>query len=292
VNIQKTRNKVQFEELTNDTTDLTIERKLRDKLVKMQKSGSAKPATEVDLKPEMSPRRVGPLQLVKSVDEATENKAQLSSKIRDAMTLETDPEKSLADIRAILVGPMRQLHDARVEEMVSILEENDRATRMSFSVVESRLTKLNAETEKLSGATEETFRKLQEQSVYFEFALQKSEDKQRAELDRQQERHDAYAVSVSARFDQMTGEIAQLVDELAKKSSTDLSRLESDMAARLQYLATAQAEAELLSRKLEAKLAEIETQSEKLNRRNAEVFSQGFSDLAERFLNIRAAHTN
>ena len=48
------------------------------------------------------------------------NTRKISKKVLDAMAGDPDPGKTLADIRTLLVGPTRTLHDAMFEEVIDI----------------------------------------------------------------------------------------------------------------------------------------------------------------------------
>jgi hypothetical protein len=75
---------------------------------------------------------------------AEQNGSGLGKKIKEALQTDYDPEESLAAIRAILVGPTRRLHDARIEEIVTILEESDRASQIAIRNLENRCDTLSA----------------------------------------------------------------------------------------------------------------------------------------------------
>ena len=288
MNVHKPRQKASFGASGEHGNEFEVEHKLRDKLVKMQKSDRTRVEAQEPPR-DAEPQSASNQQSAKAPKEADAT-SLISSKIRDAMTLDIDPEKSLAAMRAILVGPMRQLHDARVEELVSILEENERTVRASLNTIEIRLGKITTTCDTLISASEDTLRKLQEQSVHVEFEMQKLADGQQSKLETLAEKQAAYETSTGMKLEQVTGEIGQMIEDLRKKSATDFDRLQTDMTARIQNLMTAGAEAELVARQLDARVSAMDVHAEKLNRRNAEVFSKGFSDLAERFLNMRSVH--
>ena len=79
----------------------------------------------------------------------------LSKKVLDALSEDIDPAKSLADIRRVLVGPTRRLHEARMEEVISILEESDRAAQQALGALEKRFLDLARTSEKLMAASDE-----------------------------------------------------------------------------------------------------------------------------------------
>ena len=60
------------------------------------------------------------------------NSKKISKKVLAAMAGDPDPVKTLSDIRSLLVGPTRSLHDAMFEEVVTILEESDREVQQAL----------------------------------------------------------------------------------------------------------------------------------------------------------------
>ena len=65
------------------------------------------------------------------------NPRKISKKVLNAMAGDPDPVKTLADIRSLLVGPTRSLHDAMFEEVIDILEESDREVQNALQSLES-----------------------------------------------------------------------------------------------------------------------------------------------------------
>ena len=80
----------------------------------------------------------------------------LSKKVLDALSEDIDPAKSLADIRRVLVGPTRRLHEARMEEMIAIPEESDRNFQQALGSLEARYSELARSCESLFVASDDT----------------------------------------------------------------------------------------------------------------------------------------
>ena len=89
-----------------------------------------------------------------------------SKKVLDALSEDIDPAKSLADIRRVLVGPTRRLHEARMEEVIAILEESDRGAQQSLGSLEHRYGELARSCEKLFVASDDAQRRLQDQAMH------------------------------------------------------------------------------------------------------------------------------
>lgn len=275
--------KARFAELTKTAAEAGHENKLLHKQEKSQRVSPDRSESASMGKAEPQSKNIA---LPRVVLQATDLTSDSKGKIRNVTSPDLDANKSLADLRAILVGPVQQLHDARAEEFVSILEENDQANRTANTIITNRLAKISELCDKLVDSIEDNFRKTQTQAVLFDSKLQKMDENQQQRLQIQNQKLDSHSISVSKRLEEMTAEFGRLYDGLRQSSADDIYRLENNMLARIQDLAAAQIEADKTVKQLEVKLFAVEAQSEKLNRRNAEVFSQGFSDLAERFLNV------
>jgi hypothetical protein len=86
---------------------------------------------------------------VKPVIDYDSRKPVISKKVLAAMAGDPDPVTTLADIRKLLVGPTRKLHDAMFEEVITILEESDREVQDCLQALESRCIQLSHVTDEL-----------------------------------------------------------------------------------------------------------------------------------------------
>ena len=214
------------------------------------------------------------------------NDSVLSKKVLDALAEDIDPAKSLADIRRVLVGPTRRLHEARMEEVITILEESDRATQQSLIVLEKRYADLVRVDEKLMAETEQAHQKIQDQSEFMTVELQKN-------IDTQQQMLSEMFMVFDAQLQKITTDLNQKVDELAAKTGQDNQALTADLTRRIQELAaTARADNDKVATVLEARVTRSEAHAEKENRRHIEVFADGFSDIADRLLALRGIQSN
>ena len=214
------------------------------------------------------------------------NDSVLSKKVLDALSEDIDPAKSLADIRRVLVGPTRRLHEARMEEVIAILEESDRATQQSLIVLERRYADLVREDEKLMAATDEAHQKIQDQSEFMTAELQKN-------IETQQQMLSEMFMVFDAQMQKITTDLNQRVDELTARTGQDNQALTADLTRRIQELAaTARADNDKVAAVLEARVTRSEAHAEKENRRHIEVFADGFSDIADRLLALRGIQSN
>jgi len=210
----------------------------------------------------------------------------LSKRVLDALAEDIDPAKSLADIRRVLVGPTRRLHEARMEEVISILEESDRAAQQALGSLEKRFVDLARTSEKLMAASDDTRRRIHDQTEYVNVELQKN-------LATQQQMLSEMFLVFDGQLEKLTAELNQKVDSLAAKTGEDNHMLASDLTRRIHELAEAtRADNDKVAEVMEARLARSEAHAEKENRRHIEVFADGFSDIADRLLALRGGQSS
>jgi Skp family chaperone for outer membrane proteins len=205
----------------------------------------------------------------------------MSKKFIDALSDDIDPTKALEDIRRLLVGPANQMHEARLEEVISILEESDRNHQATISSLEQRCGELAMMCERLLSSNEDAHGKIQSQSDYFSSELQKSGKMQQDKLSE-------LFVMIDNKLQKMSTEMHQLVDTLAAKTSSDYQSLANDVISRVQQLSasTASNHDKMVSH-MENRLAQADAASEQDKRQQLDVFAEGFADLADRFLALR-----
>jgi hypothetical protein len=183
----------------------------------------------------------------------------LGKRIKDAMQSDYNPAESLAAIRAILMGPTSRLNEARMEEIVSILEESDRASQIAIRSLESRCDKLSAE-------------------------LQKAADKQGDNL------ADLF-VAVDSKFLHINTEINDRFEEKASETEAEIRRIGLELNARMkEHEEKLSANFYSLSKELEDRFAGQDEHVEKIQLHSAEVFVQGFSDITKRLTALRRSY--
>jgi hypothetical protein len=205
----------------------------------------------------------------------------LSKKVLDALSEDIDPAKSLADIRRVLVGPTRRLHEARMEEVIAILEESDRNAQQSLGSLEQRYGELARSCEKLFVASDDTQRRLQDQAMHMNSELQKNQEAQ------QQMLSEMFMV-FDKQLEKLTTELNQKIDSLAERTVHDNQLLANELTRRIQELAAnTRADNDKVAAVFDARLTRSEAHTEKEQRRQIEVFADGFSDIADRLLALR-----
>ncbi len=205
----------------------------------------------------------------------------MSKKVFDALSDDSDPSKALADIRRLLVGPASQLHEARMEEVISILEESDRAHNTSIANLELRCNELAAMCERLLSANDEAHGKIQSHADYFNSEIQKSGKAQQDKLSE-------LFIMFDNKLQKMSAEMHQLADTLAAKTSSDYQALANDVVSRVQQLASSTAaNHDKLVTHFENRLNQTETVADQDKRKQLDTFAEGFADLADRLLTLR-----
>jgi hypothetical protein len=225
------------------------------------------------------PPRFTPIERLPGGSKYTES--VLSKKVLDALSEDIDPAKSLADIRRVLVGPTRRLHEARMEEVIAILEESDRNAQQSLGSLEQRYGELARSCEKLFVASDDTQRRLQDQAMQVNSELQKNQEVQ------QQMLSEMFLV-FDKQLEKLTTELNQKIDSLAEKTGQDNQMLATELSRRIQELAAnTRADNDKIAAVFDARLTRSEAHTEKEQRRHIEVFADGFSDIADRLLALR-----
>jgi hypothetical protein len=226
--------------------------------------------------------------------------SMLSKKVLEALAEDPDPAKSLADIRRVLVGPTRELHEARMEEVLSILEESDKAMQASLRALENQLTDLVSVTEKQSTGLEDANLRLNRQSEHMSAELQRAAKTQQDMVSELFLMFDAKIEKVTGQINQqatnMDQQFAQLnrqIEGLSGQTTTSIQSLVTDFAERIQDLTrTTSANDDRILEQMETRLGRAETYADKENRRHIAAFAEGFSELADRFLALRSVQAS
>jgi hypothetical protein len=89
-------------------------------------------------KKELPDVEIPPLRVIPASEPA------ISPRILQALKEDSDASESLSDIRGLLMGPVTRLHEARIEELLSIFEEADRGNRLAVQNLNERSDDLMA----------------------------------------------------------------------------------------------------------------------------------------------------
>ncbi len=205
------------------------------------------------------------------------NPRKISKKVLAAMAGDPDPVKTLADIRSLLVGPTRSLHDAMFEEVIDILEESDREVQSAIETLESNYYRLSDITDGLVTASVENRDRTHQQTGFFQEELQKS-------VAGQQEMLNEMFMAIDAKIAEMAAQVDRKIEALAKKLEAGLreaaiSQERADQALEARCLAGTSEALDLL----EARLGHLERRSSLDQAVIREVFADGLLNIADRF---------
>jgi hypothetical protein len=197
---------------------------------------------------------------VKSKSTAEQFGPALSAKIKEALESDYDPEESIAAIRALLFGPTKQLHDARLEEIVSILEESDRTSQMAFRALEHQCDKLSAK---------------------IDLEIKKAADKQDEKL------ADLF-LAVDSKFVHVKTEIDERFDEKSRQTELEIEEIARELNARFMRQDEKLSEDfDMLSKKLDDIFVVKDEQAEKIQSRSTDYSLPGLSNITKRLKALR-----
>lgn len=202
---------------------------------------------------------------------------KISKKVLASMAGDPDPGKTLADIRSLLVGPTRSLHDAMFEEVIDILEESDREIQNALRSLESNYYRLSGITDNLITASVKSREQNRQQAELFQEELQKS-------VAGQQEMLSEMFMAIDAKISEMNAQVDRKIEGLAKKFEAGMreaaiNQERADQALEARCLASSSEATGLL----EARLGHLEKRSSLDQAVIREVFADGLLDIADRF---------
>ncbi len=213
------------------------------------------------------------------------NEAIISPRILQALKEDSDASESLSDIRGLLIGPITRLHEARIEELLSIFEEADRSNRQAVKNLNARADSLIAlcENNQLSiTQTNETLRATAtQQNTDLVSAIQDINDALKDMFQR-----------VESNFQQHSNALNDRVSSLAARTAEDHQTLLTYFTKRvdeLEIATTANDERNLL--KLENKLAKYAADMKVERTNDLESISEGFADFSDRILGLRVSRS-
>lgn len=222
---------------------------------------------------------IPPLRVVPS------NEIVVSPRILQALKEDSDASESLSDIRGLLLGPVTRLHEARIEELLSIFEEADRGNQQSVTDLNARADDLFALCEKNHSSiahTNETLRAT---------AAQQETNLVSAIHDINEALKDMFQ-RVEANFQQHSSALNDRVSNLAARTAEDHQTLLTYFTKRvdeLEIATSANDEKNLL--KLENQLAKYAADMKVARTSDLESISEGFADFSDRILGLRAGRT-
>ncbi len=207
----------------------------------------------------------------------------LGKRILEAFKEDSDPTKSLAEIRSLLIGPVSRLHEARMEELISILEEADRNSQAAIAELNVRCDSLATTCEHLISALSDTNDLLQRQGEQYTVDLHKhAKANSEAMTD--------MANTFDGRLHKMTNEQNHRIDGLATKTANDYQALVTNFSMRIDDLAQAtSANDERIANNFESMMVQADAGWEHVRSKQMEAFADGFNDFADRVLALRGS---
>jgi hypothetical protein len=206
---------------------------------------------------------------------------KISKKVLASMAGDPDPVKTLADIRSLLVGPTRSLHDAMFEEVIDILEESDREVQNALQSLESNYYRLSEITDNLITASVKSREQNRQQAELFQEELQKSVAGQQEMLSEMFMAIDAKIVEMSAKVDRKIEGLANKLEAGLRGAAIQQERANQTLEARC--LASTSEAIDLL----ETRLGHLERTSSTDQAFIREVFADGLLNIADRFKTLR-----
>ena len=232
-------------------------------------------------------------------DNAAAAPVPVSDKIAGALIDENDPAHLLTTLRDTLFGPTRKLQEARMEELVAILEETDGTFRRSVQKINEQIATIESVNDRhandlaahqfdvvskaktLSVDIAETNRKIDDLSENLVIELQRNDKGHKLLIEE-------VTALVTARLDHMAADHAKQLADMATNNQLTVQALMSDFTIRLQDLAAAsKAGDEKIMAQVDSRLLRHESADDEHKRRNIQALTEGLSYMSER---ITALH--
>ena len=218
---------------------------------------------------------------VKPVIDYELRKPVISKNVLAAMAGDPDPAASLADIRKLLVGPTRNLHDAMFEEIITILEESDHEVQQFLGSLERQCANLSDLTNELVSSSVESKDEARKQADSFQKELQKS-------ATTHQEMLSEMFLVIDSKIEKFTTQVKQKIEALTKKIETDILEATAGQERRMQELeAKCLASSKKAAELIETRVAHLERKASSDNDDLSEVFSSGLSSIVDRLKVLR-----
>ena len=205
----------------------------------------------------------------------------LSKRLMQALRDDSDPIESLADIRGLLVGPATRVHEARIEELLAIMEEADRGYQRAFRDLHSRGDALVETTEVIKLEAAKTNEAIVNASTQQDLnLLQASREMGHAMKELSQK--------FESSFQKLFGDLSHRIENLATKTADDNQAILNSLNKRINDLESATfANDEHILAKLEHQMAtaEVGLKAHRINDLNS--ISDGLADLSDRITKLR-----
>ena len=222
-------------------------------------------------------------EMLKSVQSASARANTLSPRVQEALREDSDAVQSLSDIRGLLIGPISRLNEARMEEMLSILEEADRENKISVRELHARSNELQTTTEQIKLDVTKT------NEVIKSEAAQQSVNLLTATQDMDYALKEL-AQKLENNFQKLSTELNHSVNALATKMASDHETLFTSVSKRIDDLTKLTvSNDERIVANFENKLAVSEVNMKTMRSREFDNLAEGFAEFSERMLKLRNA---
>ena len=207
----------------------------------------------------------------------------ISARVMQALREDADPLESLADIRGLLIGPTARVHEARIEELLSIMEEADRSYQRAFRDIHARGDEMIATSDVIMLEVVKTNEAIVNASTQQDLNLLQATREMGHGLKELSQKFES-------NFQKLFGDLTHRIDTLATKTADDHQSLMNNITKRIDDLESATfANDEHILSKFENQVAATEA-SLKMHRMNdLNSIADGLSELSDRVTKLRTA---
>ncbi len=217
-----------------------------------------------------------------------------SEGVAKALVDEGDPARMLAELREVLFGPTRKLQEARLEELVVILEQLDSEARSNakrvaeqFAKVENTDRKLGAEIHATNNVIEELKKQHERELSDANIKIHALSERLRQEMLRtaetQQRDMAAQADTFSAKLDNLAAKLQQLISEVSDHHKLAAEAMSADFSNQIRELSLiTKATDDKIRMEIDTRAAQLAANAEEDKRRNLKILTEGLSGLSER----------
>lgn len=209
------------------------------------------------------------------------NPPALSARLMQALRDDADPIESLADIRGLLVGPVTRVHEARIEELLSIMEEADRGYQHMFRELHSRGDELVEKTEVIKLDAAKTNEAIVNASTQQDLNLLQASREMGHALKE-------IAQKFESNFQKLFSDLSHRIENLATKTSDDHQALLNNLTKRIDDHESATfANDEHILAKLENQLATSEANMKAQRSNDLNSLAEGLANLSDVVTKLR-----
>jgi hypothetical protein len=220
--------------------------------------------------------------------------AEPGEKIAKVLSEDGDPGKLLAEVRDVLFGPTRKLQEARLEELVVILEQLDRETQIAHQGFSEQIKALDSadrqrtldlaaveqKSESLAAQHDRELavinKKIDALSERMSVELQRAAEFHKRELDEQDE-------VFTSKLERQSAQLLKQMSEMADSHKISVQNLATEFSTQLREMSMlAKTNDDKILSHLEVRVAQVENNIDDDKRRSLKVMIEGLSGLSER----------